>query len=213
MPKLTIITPTIRPEFLNITQDTLERQTFQDFEWLVEVGLKNRGYGLSKDLNTMIKRAKGEQIVMLQDCIRIEEDALEKMVALDKQHFYTFPVGKVKDWEAMPSWDWRKSPEKKDIPPHYWEADFALAPKEAFMKIGGYDETFDEGWSWENVEVAWRAYYAGYSFFVEPTIVSVALDHDKIKEHPYRETRKKNSEKANQTMKTAEVGKWKLSYI
>jgi GT2 family glycosyltransferase len=211
--KFSVLTPSIRPEFLDITQETLEKQTFQDFEWIVEVGLRNRGHSLNKDLNKMLKRSKGDQIIMLQDCIRIEEHALERIAKLNPSYFFTFPVGKVLKWEDMPLWDWRKKPESLDIQPHYWEADFATAPRKAFFDIGGYDEEFDNGWSWENVALAWRAYFAGYRFMVEPNIPSIAIDHDKIKENPWRGKLVNNTERSNEAIKKAERGNFRLNYL
>lgn len=213
MPKISVITPSIRPEYLNITQSDLENQTFQDFEWLTEIGLRNRGYLLSTDLNKMLRRAKGEIVVMLQDCIHIEKDILQKIVDSYDGTFTTYPVGKVMKLEEDPKWDWRKHRPEREIDPHYWEADFASAPLEAFYKIGGYDEEYDKGWSWENVGLAWRAHYAGYKFRNNPDIISVAIDHDALSENPFRFTRVNNDKRSNETRALAELGKWKLNYL
>ena len=36
MPKITVVTATIRPQYLNLTYECLKKQTFKDFEWLRE---------------------------------------------------------------------------------------------------------------------------------------------------------------------------------
>ena len=211
MPKISVLTPSVRPEYLHYTQKTLQSQTFQDFEWLVEIGFTNK-HTLSADLNKMLRRAKGERIVMLQDCILLGDTALEKIAELDPNIFYTFPIGKVMEFNKMPTWDWRRH-HKGEITANQWEADLAVAPRRAFIDIGGYDETFDEGWSWDNVEVAWRAFYAGYKFECYPDIVGTALDHDKLSENPFRGKLKNNNVKADETMKKAERGQFKLNYL
>lgn len=209
---ISVLTPSIRPEFLNITQECLEKQTFQEFEFLVEIGLRNRGFMLPSDLNKMLKRAKGDRIVMLQDCIKIEPDTLARINELSNE-LYTFPVGQVMNFEDAPEWDWRIDHPGELLGPNYWEADFACAPKQAFFDIGGYDERFNGGWSWDNVEVGYRMYRAGYKGFCESTIKGVALKHDKIRENPFRGKLVSNDFKAQETKYRADRGDYKLDYL
>jgi hypothetical protein len=211
--QFSILSPSIRPEYLDVTQKCLELQTFQNFEWLVEVGLRNRGCTLATDLNRMLRRAKGSRIIMLQDCIRIEPDTLEKIDTLPNE-FYTFPVGKVDEFGDNPRWDWRDQEEHQGkITPNLWEADFAAAPLQAFIDIGGYDERFNEGWSWDNVEVAWRAQAAGYAFYNSKIVHGIAWDHDKFTENPWRKTLPLNDKRAEETRNRAFQGDFKLDYI
>lgn len=208
MVMISIITPSIRPQYLDKTQEALEQQTNQDFEWLVDVGLKNRGFTLPKDWNSLIRRARGDKIFILQDCIDIPNDAVEKIQTIDTdRRAYTFPILKVGT-----GYDWRKS-EEREITPNMWEADLALASKSLFYDVGGFDEAFCQGWSWENVEIAWRAGAAGYKFHLSHTIEGTAIDHDKELRHPFRDTLPKNDAKANETMRKAERGNWKLNYL
>lgn len=208
---ITVITPSIRPQYLGITQECLEAQTFQDFEWLVEIGLRPRGFTLPSDLNRMLRRAKGDRVVMLQDCIHILPNTLEKIAMLPNE-FTTFPVGKVVHLGDEPKWDWRAH-KTWEVQPHQWEADFAMAPLKAFYDIGGYDEEFNKGWSWDNVEVGWRASAAGYKFYCNHSIKGIAIDHDALTPNPFRGTRENNDHRANQTRTKAEHGMYKLDYI
>jgi hypothetical protein len=208
---ISVITPSIRPQYLDITQSCLERQTFQDFEWLTEIGLRNKGNTLARDLNKMLRRAKGERVVMLQDCIHIDDDALERINNLPNA-FYTFPVGKVHQLGDNPSWDWREH-KSWEVDSAHWEADFASAPLQAFYDIGGYDESYDEGWSWDNVDVGHRAKAAGYRIFCQNDIRGIAIDHDSKEEHPWRHTRELNDKRAEETWHKAQRGDYKLNYL
>lgn len=208
---ISVLTPSIRPQYLNITQECLERQTFKDFEWLVEIGLRNNGFTLPSDLNKMLRRAKGDRIVMLQDCIRIHDDALEMINELSNE-LWTFPVGQANEGE-IPEWDWRVDNGGALLGPHYWEADFACAPKQAFFDVGGYDEEFNKGWSWDNVEVARRMYRAGYTGFCDTTIRGVALRHDSLVEHPFRTARESNVDRAQVSKERCDRGDYTLSYL
>lgn len=213
MPKISVLTPSIRPQYLDITQKCLENQTLQDFEWIVEVGLKNRGFTLPSDLNKMLRRAKGERIVMLQDCIKIDNDALERIDTLEN-NMWTFPVAQTSDFVAgVYEWDWRANYSGILPGPHYWEADFAAAPTQAFFDVGGYDEEFNKGWSWDNVEIARRMYRAGWVACCHPGIMGVALKHDSLEEHPFRTARESNEKRAEESKYRCDRGDYKLSYL
>jgi hypothetical protein len=206
-PKVSVITPSIRPEYLHITQECLENQTNQDFEWLVEIGLRNRGFTLPTDWNKLIRRAQGDIIFIIQDCISFPTDAVEQIAKLDYDHkAYTFPVSK----DSV--WDWRKS-EPRKLTGNEWEIDMGAAPRSLFYDVGGFDETFCEGWSWENVEIGWRAVAAGYSFYSSHATEGIGIDHDALRPHPFRESLPKNAPKANETMRKAERGDYKKPYL
>lgn len=143
---------------------------------------------------------------MLQDCISIDEFVLEDIAELKSKHLYTFPVSK------GGKWDWREK-NNGTITPNMWEADFAAAPRQAFFDVGGYDEAFNNGWSWENVEIAWRMQAAGYKFYCEPSICGEAIDHDKELEHPFRDKLPNNDKRAEETRREASRGKFKLNYL
>lgn len=207
---ITVITPTIRPEYLNITKEVLENQTYTDFEWLVEPGLARNGFTLPKDLNNALRRAKGDQILFLQDCISVDDDFLEYISTITEPT--TFPLGKIMQKGDKPQFDWRKEA-SRDIQPREWEIDLAVAPKKMFFDIGGFDEEFCRGWSFDNVEVAYRASMAGWKFKCDNKKWGIAIDHDKQVQHPFRDTRELNDVRAQNSKRMADIGEWKLDYI
>lgn len=214
---ITVITPSIRPQYLAATGDTLAAQTYQDFEWVVEIGFPARGFTLPSDFNNALRRARGDIIVILQDCIEIPADALEQIVKLNHENTaYTYPVGKV--GESGIEWDWRKYTDKaratNELPsPQHWEIDFGSAPRKMFFDVGGFDEDFNNGWSWENVELAYRASLAGYRFEVSRVTEGVAIDHDKVLKHPFRGVRENNDRRATKSRVMADAGRVKLNYL
>jgi hypothetical protein len=189
MPKISILTTSIRPKGLEIVRESLLKQGFRDFEWLVELNWTGK-HDLNQSYNRLIKRASGELIVSLQDYIKIEPDALQKLWEAHQSHpdtFFTCPVGKVDNeaYEGTPKWDWRVN---KDAIMDWrmWEIDFGACPKEALYKIGGFDEEIDTHWSMDNVNVGCRAELAGYKFKCLPDIRGIAFDHDAFIKHPFR---------------------------
>jgi len=184
---ISILTPSIRPKALAITQKCLAEQTYQDFEWETEIGIPKNGCDLSRAFNRMLRRAKGEWVVILEDYIKIEPDGLEKFLKIaDEKKLFTGAVGKTLYWELEPKWDWRKQGEFREIDFRHWEIDWAFGPLQAFKDVGGFEEEYDQFWSSENVEIAFRISKRGYKFYVFPQNKAVAYDHDKIFKHPFR---------------------------
>lgn len=211
--KISVITPSIRPEGLKELQRCLKMQTFTDFEWLVEIGIGNK-HDLNEAFNRMIKRAKGELIVIYQDYIRIPPDGLEqfyKAYEANKDTFFTAPVGKVSDdqFNGEPRWDWRAY-EQAHMTWNMWEIDWGACPREALVKIGGFDEELDKYWSSDNVNVGYRANMHGYKFACLINNKAIAYDHDKSIPHPFRANYK--PEFNNQRLKEFDMG-LKLDYL
>lgn len=101
---ITVVSPSIRPEMLEIVGKCLKRQTLKDFEWIIVVPSKinlevDRLYGhehtviiepqkkeddfysLNKAWNEAFKRSNGELIVSIVDGLWFPPDTLEKLWA------------------------------------------------------------------------------------------------------------------------------------
>lgn len=100
---ITVITPSVRREFLQIVQDCLDRQTFTDFEWIVvgpegllpkgdfssrgksyyfikePPGKKGDFYNLNKAWNEGFREAEGELVVSIVDGIWFPPNTLENL--------------------------------------------------------------------------------------------------------------------------------------
>lgn len=194
--KISVITPTIRPKGLEVIQECLSKQTFKDFEWLVEVGISGNGHDLNASFNRMLRRSRGQLIVFLEDYTKILDDGLERFWKAHQEHpntLFTAPLGKVDNFGDKPRWDWRAWKQKEsqtdytNCLPRCWEIDWGAAPREILFKIGGFDEEFDKHWSGDNVSVGVRADLAGYDFKCLFTNPAVAWDHDKHIAHPFRD--------------------------
>lgn len=186
--QISVLSPSIRPEGLAYNQECLERQTFTDFEWIVEVGLRTK-HDLNAAYNRMLRRAKGELIVSYQDFIKIEDDGLQKFwdaYQKDPYTFFTAPVGQTLDWTNI-EWDWRNHPQAQ-MNWQSWEIDWGAAPLECLKKIGGFDEEMDGHWAGDNVNVGLRAQMMNYNFKLLPDNKAVAFSHNKHIKHPFNHT-------------------------
>lgn len=211
--KISVLTPTIRPQGLVSIQETLAKQTMQDFEWLVELSIPEKGYDLNRAYNRMIRRAKGDLLVICQDHVFLPPDALQKWydAFLEKPDtLFTAPLGKVDKLGDTPRWDWRAGKQNEsqvkytDCRPHTLELDWGAIPKKAVYDIGGWDEEMDRYWAMDNISVGIRAEAMGYKFacfFENPAVV---YDHDKFTAHPFRQNF--NPREANAHMATYKLG-------
>lgn len=112
MALISVVTVTARPGIFRFARETLEAQTFKDFEWVVVDKLydqrkdavaeymkdsplnfkhvpepkKDKAYNLAKADNAGIKNSSGELLVWLQDFILIPTDGLQKYWDLYQQH-------------------------------------------------------------------------------------------------------------------------------
>lgn len=171
MPRISVITPTIRPEGLKIAREGLLKQTFKDFEWIVKINTTGE-VDFNKAMNEAIGQAKGELVVSLQDFISIPEDGLQKFWdAYQKEDtFYTAPVGD----------DWRK--ERTECNWQEWEIDWGCVSKKALYEIGGFDEELDKYWGFDNVNVGLRADMAGYKFKCLKDNIAFGYEHERENE-------------------------------
>jgi len=187
--KISVVTPTIRPQGLEVLADCLKKQTFKEFEWLVEINVSGET-DFNNAMNKMIKRAQGSLIVSIQDYTRIPNDGLENMWKdyEDKPAFYTYPLSKQMADGSIKT-DWRTHREEKKCNFMEWEIDCGSAPKKWLINIGGFDEYLDEYWGFDNVNVGLRADKEGYPILLSHSTEALALDHDSFMEHPFREKR------------------------
>lgn len=190
--KISVLTPTIRPEEgLKRVAKSLRKQSFKNFEWLVEINITDKP-DFNQAMNKMLKRAKGELIVILQDYIEIPENGLENFWNAYQKNpriLYTSAVVKIKKNKEK-QYDWRfydMGIEYKNF--MEWEIDWACAPKKMFFEVGGFDEYLDQAWSFDNVNIGLRAVMYGYKIKVLPGNTAYAIDHDEIIKHPFRKLR------------------------
>ena len=203
-PKITVITPSNRgSEALEIVARSLNRQTFTDFEWLVgspkdykllhehiHVGDPSKEEGdywvFNKLHNKLIKEAKGELIVSIQDWTSFQPDALEKFWF----HFENDPksivsgVGNKFSDDSMLVQTW-KDPRQRDDNGTFYEVyfndiegNFCSVPREAILAVGGFDEYLDKfaGMDWYSV-LARIHILGGYHFFIDQTNISKSMVH------------------------------------
>lgn len=203
-PKITVLTPTIRPKGLALVEKALNRQTFTEFEWLVGTrrdlwenttrgrlvvdDFKGGYWSLNRIYNKMVRYSRGELLVSWQDYTFSDPTTLEKFWL----HYKTNPnalvtaVGNKYETEKFMVQTWQDPRERDDQGSFYdcypWdiEANLCSIPKNSIMTVGGFDEQMDfEGFGFDARGVFERIDMMGGEFKIDQSIKSYSLNHDR----------------------------------
>jgi hypothetical protein len=205
-PKISVITPTVRPDGVEIIRKCLNRQDFDDFEWIVaspfeykecDLWLKDPPkreddfWNLCKSWNQAYAHAKGDLILNVQDKIWFPQDTLSRFWF----HFENNPkalVGAIghqysgHDEHGKPInivWAdprWRGDISFQEVAPSEMEMTMCSVPKKAVWDCGGIDEAYDKGPGAQEKEMCFRLRELGYQFFIDHTIEYRAEQHPRL---------------------------------
>lgn len=191
MAAISVITPTVRLEGLKLVEKALNRQTFRDFEWIIQQpeGKTEGVWSLNKDYNKAIRKSKGKLIVSWQDWTYAKPDTLEKFWF----HYQNEPntlitaVGNKYSDESWTVKTWQDPRERQDqgtfYPCYFNDIEFNLCsiPKEALYSVGGFDESMDIFYGMDGFSVVDRLnLLGGYDFKIDQTIKSFSLEHGRL---------------------------------
>ena len=184
-------------------------------------------WNLSASLNAGVRAATGELIVLLQDYIWVPEDGLSRFVIRSKDE----PKGLISGvgHQYMDVHEWGGPPRGQRVfvdprmerrgfylcTPVEWEANWSCFRKKVWEDVGGFDEDFDAGWGYDNVNFAERAQMAGYHLFLDTHNEVLCYSHIKM----FNEQGTRDAAPNNQKLwvrKYSELSQgltpWKLNY-
>jgi hypothetical protein len=205
MPKISIVTPTIRKEGLDVVWKSLKKQTFTDWEWLigskfdpeipgavwVKDNFKGGFWTLNRTYNKLFKKAQGELIVSWQDWIWIPPDGLEKFwIAYGATNKDALITGVGDQYERLN--EFGKPEVKVWMDPRrtlehgsFYEVNFqdiefnwGALPRKLVYGVGGADEELDFlGLGAEIYSISDRLNDLGKKFFIDQTNESYSIRH------------------------------------
>jgi hypothetical protein len=206
---LTVITPTIRKDRLDIVTKSLQRQTLDDFEWLIgsnfdpEIpwarwipdNFKGGYWTLNRMYNKLVAEAKGEFIVSWQDSIYIPPNGLDTFLAdllAVPELSIVSGVGdqyKTLDSRGVPSdkvWtDPRRGAKNTNsfyectFPDVEWN--WCILRKKLFEFVGGFDETLDfKGFGMDGYQFNERLNDLDGHFFLDRANESYTYRHGRV---------------------------------
>lgn len=203
--KITVVTPTIRREGLEIVRKSLLKQTHKDWEWLigspfdpqiseatwVEDNFDDGYWTLNRMYNALFRKASGELIVSLQDWIWVPKDGLEKFWTNYEETNKKAVISGVGDqYETVNKWGkpevkiW-SDPRKNDKHGSFYECfpndaewNWCAIPFSAIKEAGGMDEHLDcLGYGGDQLQICARIDELGYQFYLDQTNESYTVRH------------------------------------
>ena len=189
---ISVISCSVRSKGLGLVKKALSRQTYKDFEHIIqrrESDLGDKYWTLYSDYNKAVKKAKGDLIVSWQDYTYAKPDTLEKFAVHYEQEPKTI-VGAVGNKYADDTWavmTW-KDPRERDDQGSYYnvnhvdiEWNLCSIPREAIYEVGGFDESLDYYSSLCGLDVLQRLWLiGGYEYKLDQTIKSYSLEHGRL---------------------------------
>lgn len=157
-------------------------QWISPVEW-VEAPKKKRVSNLNASLNEglrcIIEDNKSDYVIFYQDFIELPPDCFEKLLALADEK--TFVTTCTPNYDGSDDGRYTGVDKPRSCKPAEWEANVAIAPMGIIRELGGFDEEYDEGWSWDNVNLAERAAMLGCNFIIDESNRPKLYPHEKVR--------------------------------
>lgn len=146
--------------------------------------LQTRLSNLNASLNEGLRKVETDYVLFYQDFIDLPRGCFKKLMELAANKTFVTTVSK--NDNHTPEEDPRITGVKKprQCRPEEWEANVAVAPMDILKLLGGFDEEYDNAWSWDNVNVADRAQLLGCKFICDETNRPQLLYHPKVRNLP-----------------------------
>lgn len=170
---------------------------------------KTKLSNLNASLNAGLKAIYTDYVIFYQDFIELQEDCFEKLLALATSK--TFVTTCTPNYDGTDDGRYTGVDLPRPCLPAEWEANIAIAPMHMLKALGGFDEEYDWGWSWDNVNVAERAAMLGAKFICDESNRPTLYPHE-MSSH---ETLPKNGERHTRTIQDIREGRkpLKLDYL
>lgn len=168
----------VQPRWIIVNEpDCVSRDERMVAEWFT-APRKIRRSNLNASLNHGLNNVRTPYVIFYQDFIDIPKDCFEQLI-LDVKETGGFVTTATINPDGNHDGRYLGADLLRECPPDQWEANVAIAPMEAIYELGGFDESYDDGWSWDNVNLAERAAMLGYKFYIDERIKPRLLFHVK----------------------------------
>jgi hypothetical protein len=202
---ISIITPTIRKEGLDVVKQSIKKQTYPNWEWLigspfdpeipeatwVKDDFEGGYWSLNRIYNRLFARCRGSIIVSWQDWIYANPDGLQKFydcctktggvvsgVGDQYERINKFGRPEVLVWS-----DPRKTEKYGSFYECYWndaEFNYCGFKKEHILAVGGMDERLDFlGFGGDQLQLCERIDSLGIPFYLDQTNISYTVRHSR----------------------------------
>lgn len=173
-PKEWVIVPEVNPPF------SLFYAGNQRYEAvIVEPPERKRVSNLNASLNAGLRVIDADYVIFYQDFIELQEDCFEKLINHATPN--TFVTTCTPNYDGSDDGRYTGTNTPRPCTAAEWEANVAIAPMAVIRELGGFDEEYDEGWSWDNVNLAERAAMLGCNFIIDESNRPKLYPHEKVR--------------------------------
>lgn len=135
-----------------------------------------RSSNLNASLNEGLRHIDTDYVIFYQDFIDLPDDCFEKLLNLADEN--TFVTTCTPNYDGSDDGRYLGVDLARPCRPEEWEANVAIAPMKIIRELGGFDEEYDNGWSWDNVNLAERAAMLGCGFVLDESNRPQLLPHE-----------------------------------
>jgi hypothetical protein len=146
---------------------------------MIDAPLKQRVSNLNASLNEGLRHVDTDYVIFYQDFIELPPDCFEKLLVLADEK--TFVTTCTPNYDGSDDGRYTGVDKPRPCKPAEWEANVAIAPMAVIRELGGFDEEYDNGWSWDNVNLAERAAVLGCNFIIDESNRPKLYPHDKVR--------------------------------
>lgn len=132
---------------------------------LLRAPKKTKLSNLNASLNEGLRHITTDYVIFYQDFIDLKENCFEKLLALATPD--TLVTTCTPNYDGSDDSRYLGIDGPRPCIPDEWEANVSIAPMGIIKKLGGFDEEYDWGWSWDNVNLAQRAAMLGCKFILD----------------------------------------------
>lgn len=181
MKSFSVLTVSKRKGWLIAAKESVATQTVQPDKWvIIQEGVnspeKIRPSNLNRSLNAGLKQIKSDYVIFYQDFIELDPDCFEKLLDLVNEN--TFVTTCTPNYDGSDDIRYTGIDAPRRCRPFEWEANVSIAPMAVIRALGGFDEEYDMGWSWDNVNLAERAAMLACRFILDESNRPKLLPHE-----------------------------------
>lgn len=191
----------VKPNKWIVVSELAERLTAFDGLIKIQAPETTRLSNLNASLNMGLHFIDTQYVIFYQDFIELPEDCFEKLLALATPN--TFVTTCTPNYDGSDDGRYTGADCPRSCMPEEWETNVALCPMRIIRDLGGFDEEYDWGWSWDNVNIAQRAAMLGAKFILDESNRPRLYPHE-MSSH---ETLPLNAERHGRTMMDIRTGK------
>lgn len=196
MPSYTILTVSKRNGWFERACEQVAKQTVKPDKWIIvpegDFGSWHGNYpcpvefwpappqirasNLNASLNEGLRHVDSEYVIFYQDFIDLNKNSFAKLLKLVDE--WTFVTTCTPNYDGSNDDRFTGVKKPRICSPREWETNVAIAPMKAIHELGGFEEELDNGWSWDNVNLAERASMIGYGFICDESNRPKLLPHE-----------------------------------